>query len=93
MNGSHLQSPPRLPSPNMCEYVLKRPKGVCQVRLDFNKFVTNDGTESGIFNGDCDTDMMLVSGASNVNNFGPLCGNLTGQHSKSIKLELLHEIT
>ena len=82
MNGSRLRSPSRPSSPKVYNYVLKRPDGVCQVRLDLSEFVTSDGTEKGILSGDCDADKLIVTGANNVNDFGPLCGDLSGQHSK-----------
>ena len=52
---------------------------ICQLRLDFTKFVTTIGTT-----GAC-TDSFVVSGPSNSNGLQNLCGTLTGQHGKLIQ--------
>ena len=49
---------------------------ICQLRLDFTKFVTTVGTT-----GAC-TDSFVVKGPSNSNGLQNLCGTLTGQHGK-----------
>ena len=52
---------------------------ICQLRLDFEKFVTAIGTT-----GAC-TDSFVVTGPSNSNGVNNnLCGTLTGQHGESI---------
>jgi len=57
---------------------------ICQLRLDFTKFVTTIGTT-----GAC-TDSFVVSGPSNSNGLQNLCGTLTGQH---VYLEQARSVT
>ena len=47
---------------------------ICQIRLDFDKFVTTIGTK-----GVC-TDSFIVTGPGTANSLPTLCGTLTGQH-------------
>ena len=60
--------------------------------MDFSSFVIDEGPEIGV--GNCSTDTLWISGASNyAPGNGPLCGDLTGQHSKlSWDCELLWQI-
>ena len=51
---------------------------ICQLRLDFEKFVTGIGTT-----GAC-TDSFVVTGPSNSNGLQNLCGTLTGQHGECL---------
>ena len=51
-------------------------KKICQIRLDFQKFVTNIATT-----GTC-TDSFVAKGPTNSNGLANLCGKLTGQHGK-----------
>merc|ERR1712241_301889 len=49
-------------------------KKICQIRLDFQKFVTQISTK-----GAC-TDSFVAKGPTNSNGLANLCGTLTGQH-------------
>ena len=60
-----------------CAFTVTPPNtNICQLRLDFTKFVTTQATT-----GAC-TDSFVVSGPTNSNGLQNLCGTLTGQHGK-----------
>lgn len=71
-----------------CRFEVPRQDGVCQIRLDFVDFSIDQGPDAQTF-GDCSTDTLTISGASN-SVVGPLCGDLRGQHSKTT---LLYSVT
>jgi len=58
-----------------CAFSVTPPStNICQLRLDFTKFLTTIGTT-----GTC-TDSFVAKGPSNSNGLQNLCGTLTGQH-------------
>lgn len=78
VNGTHLIDPDKFSE--SCRYEIPRQEGICQIRLDFIDFKIEQGQDAADI-GDCNVDTFSVSGASN-GIVGPLCGDLTGQHSQ-----------
>ena len=52
---------------------------ICQLRLDFTKFVL---AQPDPFTGECKTDFFVITGTKTDNLVPKLCGTNTGQHSK-----------
>ncbi|OXA55165.1 C-type lectin domain family 6 member A [Folsomia candida] len=67
----------------LCRYVVPKQSGACQIRLDFSRFQIAEDTDTPV-TGSCDADTFTISGNTNAR-FGPLCGNLDGQHSIKYK--------
>ena len=55
----------------LCFYISE----ICQMRLDFDTFVTVEAT-------DVCTDSFEIVGPTDTNGLSNLCGKLTGQHGK-----------
>ena len=70
-----------------CSYtVTPVSSNICQIRLDFEKFVTTIATD-----GKC-TDSFVATGPTNTNGLDVVCGTLTDQHSKYIVSLIKHAL-